>query len=215
MQKINTLIFDGSGVLINDLPAVFRANKEAYLMHGYEPPQTLEEFREKFTFPVREFHRSNGIPEEEIDSVERTYFERFSIYRDLIEPFPETADVLCELKQRGIQLGIYSNVPKKDLRELLEKFGILMYFDAIIGQGDGEEKKPSPKPILNVLSRLNTTPESAAYVGDMEEDMTIGRRAGVRVIAMDREEAYQPIERLKLHNPDYVITSLYDLLQIV
>ena len=214
MQRINTLIFDVSGVLVNDLPAVFRANREAYLIHGYDPPQTIEEFREKFTFPIREFHKGNGVPEEMIDEVERTYTEKFPLYKDLVQPFSEVKEALSEISQKGIKLGIYSHMPGEVLRELLEKYGIIMYFETIIGRDDCGKKKPSPEPLLTALSRLDATPETAAYIGDMEEDMMMGKNAGVSVIAMDRRGAYQSITRLKSHNPDYIINSLYDLLEI-
>jgi phosphoglycolate phosphatase-like HAD superfamily hydrolase len=61
---------------------------------------------------------------------------------------------------------------------------------------------------------LNASPKNAGYVGDMEEDMVAGKRAGVYTLAVDRTEAYHPICRLKLHDPDYIITDLNDLISV-
>jgi len=214
MGKINTFIFDVSGVLIDDLLTVYQANNDAYLFYGYNPFSSIEEFKAKFKLPVLDFHRSNGIPKEMIDTVEREYRERYPVYQDLIKLFPEVKNVLSELKNRSMRLGISSNIPNKFLMEHLNRFEILTYFDAITGQNDCDEQKPSPKPILTTLSKLNADSRNSAYVGDMEEDMIAAKRAGVCAIAVYRTEAYQPIWRLRLHNPDFVITSLNDLLKI-
>jgi FMN phosphatase YigB (HAD superfamily) len=85
MRKINTLIFDVSGVLINDLPAVWHTNRDAYSFYGYNTFASIEKFKEKFKLPIKEFHKSNGIPEEMIDKVERRYRERYPLYQHLIE----------------------------------------------------------------------------------------------------------------------------------
>jgi len=215
MEKISILIFDVSGVLIDDLVTVYRANNDAYSFYGYRPFSSIEEFKAKFKLRPIEFHRSNGISEEMIDTVERKYRERYPFYQHLIKVFPEVQEVLLELKNKGIRMGISSNIPNEFLIEHLNRFEILKYFHAVTGQDDSDEQKPSPKPILITLSGLNADPRNAAYVGDMEEDMIAAKRARVHTVAVDRKEAYQPIWRLKLHNPDYVITSLNDLLEIV
>jgi phosphoglycolate phosphatase-like HAD superfamily hydrolase len=132
--------------------------------------------------------------------------ELYPLYTEFVRPFPEVGGVLSQLKNKGVKMGISSNVPSKFLEEHLRRFDMLRYFDAITGQDDCDEQKPSPKPILTTLSKLNIhNPKNAAYAGDMEEDMIAGKRARVYTIAVDRREAYQPIWRLKRHNPDYTI----------
>jgi phosphoglycolate phosphatase-like HAD superfamily hydrolase len=128
--------------------------------------------------------------------------------------FPEARNVLSELKEMDVELGVASGIPNKFLLEHLRRFQILTYFDAITGQDDCDEQKPSPKPVLATLSKLNASAKSAGYVGDMEEDIVAGKRAGVYTLAVDRIEAYHPISRLELHDPDYVISDLNDLISV-
>lgn len=214
MGKIETLVFDVSGVLIDDLHAVWAANRDAYSFYGYKA-FSIEEFKEKFKMPIVEFHESNGIPEDMIDTVQRMYLEKYPTHQHLIRIFPEVRDVLSQLKNKGVKLGISSNIPSKFLIDHLRQFKILTNFDAITGQDDCDEQKPSPKSILATLSKLGSSPKSSAYIGDMEEDMIASKRAEVYTIAVDRREAYQPIWRLKIHNPDYIITNLMDLFNII
>jgi HAD superfamily hydrolase (TIGR01549 family) len=214
MRKINTLVFDVSGVLIDDICTVWKANNDAYSFCGCSPLYSIEDFKQKFKLPIAEFHRANGIPEKMIDIVERHYLERYPRYQHLIRVFPEAKNVLSELKQINVKLGVASNIPNRFLIEHLHRFQILTYFEVITGQEDCDEQKPSPKPVLATLSKLNASPRNAAYVGDMEEDMVAGKRAGVYTVAVDRSEAYHPICRLKLHDPDYIITDLNDIISV-
>ena len=116
-----------------------------------------------------------------------------------------------------VELRVASGIPNKFLLERLRRFQILTYFDAVTGQDDCDEQKPSPKPVLAILSKLNASPKNTGYVWDMEEDIVAGKRAGVYTFvarALDRSEAYHPICRLKLQDPDYIITDLNDLIRL-
>jgi pyrophosphatase PpaX len=214
MRKINSLIFDVSGVLIDDICTVWKANNDAYSFCGYNTIYSIEDFKQKFKLPISAFHKANGVPQEMIDIVQRHYLKQYLRYQRLITVFPEAKNVLSQLKEMDVELGIASNIPNKFLIEHLHRFQILTYFDAITGQDDCDEQKPSPKPVLTTLSKLNASPKNAGYVGDMEEDMVAGKRAGVYTLAVDRSEAYHPICRLKLHDPDYIITDLNDLTRV-
>jgi len=52
------------------------------------------------------------------------------------------------------------------------------------------------------------------YVGDMEENIMAGKRANAITVAIVRNESYHPRWRLERHNPDYIISSLEELLMV-
>lgn len=73
MSRLDTVIFDASGVLLDDLYAVWRANREVYERCGVRKIETLEEFKERFKLPIYEYHRSMGISDEVIPRLEEEY----------------------------------------------------------------------------------------------------------------------------------------------
>ena len=94
-------------------------------------------------------------------------------------------------------------------RYVLEKFGLLPYFDHVQGT-DGFPAKPSPDVIFASLNIFGTKPEDCLFVGDSATDMEAGRRAGVKTCAVlygygDREEMLR-------WKPDYVIEYPAELL---
>ncbi|MDI6806345.1 MAG: HAD-IA family hydrolase [Candidatus Aenigmarchaeota archaeon] len=207
-------MFDCSGVIIDDLYTVWNANSDAYEAFGFKRFETLEEFKEKFKLPIPEFHRCSGIPEDRVDEVEKGFKQFYPKYFFHVKIFPEVKDVLEELKRKRISLSIVSNIPNLFLREHLQEFKIANYFDVITSQEDCNEQKPSPKSLLVTLEKLKARPEESAYVGDMEEDVIAGKRANVYTIAISRAGSYHPSWRLKKQNPDYFISSLYELLSL-
>lgn len=85
----------------------------------------------------------------------------------------------------------------------------------VTSQDDCDEKKPSPKPILITLEKRVSKPEQAAYVGDMEEDIVVGRRAHTYPIAVCRNDSYHPSWKHERQKPDFLISNLNELLPIV
>jgi beta-phosphoglucomutase-like phosphatase (HAD superfamily) len=66
MRKINSLIFDVSGVLIDDACTVWKANNDAYSSCGYSTFHSIEDFKQKFKPPISAFHKANRVPQEMI-----------------------------------------------------------------------------------------------------------------------------------------------------
>ena len=66
---------------------------------------------------------------------------------------------------------------------LLDSLGLLRHFEYISGGDSVSERKPSPAPILDVLSHLAVKPADALFIGDSVYDVMAARAASVRVVA--------------------------------
>jgi len=214
-RKIETIMFDVSGVLIDDIYTVWKSDSDAYEACGFGRIESVEKFKEIFKLPITEWCRSMGVPDSVIPKLEEEYRKAYPKYSDHIKIFPEVKDVLRKLKQEKHNLAVVSNIPNQFLIEHLQRFGIDKYFKVIIGQDDCKEQKPSPKPILKALGKLGSKPEKSAYVGDMEEDIIAGKMAQVYTFAVCRDESYHPVWRLKRQNPDFIVSELNELLTIL
>ena len=85
-------------------------------------------------------------------------------------------------------------------RSVLEKFGLLTYFDHVQGT-DGFPAKPEPDVIFASLKVLGANPEDCLLVGDSPADMEAGRRAGVKTCAV--LWGYGRREDMARWQPDY------------
>ena len=85
-------------------------------------------------------------------------------------------------------------------RSVLEKFGLLTYFDHVQGT-DGFPAKPEPDVIFASLKVFGANPEDCLLVGDSPADMEAGRRAGVKTCGV--LWGYGRREDMARWQPDY------------
>ena len=108
---------------------------------------------------------------------------------------------------RRLRVGLVSS----DFRRHAVGYNLLPWFDHVQGT-DGFPCKPAPDVLLRSISALGARPEDCLFVGDSEADMEAGRRAGVRICAVDY--GYGKSEALAKWEPDYWVSDLRELLVV-
>ena len=214
-RTIDAALFDWSGTLVDDLDVVWRTNDQTLMSFGV-PHQDIGTFRERFTLPWQSFYGLYGLSDAKILEEVDARFWRF--YRPLsegIRPFPETLPLLTKLKSMGLKTAIVTQTKRGPLLEQIDRFGLAALIDATVGAEDAEELKPSPKPILAALKKLDVGAGKVVFTGDMVEDVLAGNGAGVRVISIVRKGSYQTEERVKSGNPYRIAHSMTEVANII
>ena len=93
-------------------------------------------------------------------------------------------ETLAALNHRGFRLGICTNKQQRATLAVLQGFGILSYFTAVVGGDATKYRKPDPRHLLAVLDQLNVTPNESVMVGDNENDYAAAQEAGTAAILM-------------------------------
>lgn len=153
---------------------------------------------------VLERHGHTGISDETIKrTIGKTLEESFSILTGITSPetlaaykkeyvkeadthmtvntvfFPETVDVLMQLKRQGAKLGIISTKYRYRIHEMLDKHLPANFFDIIIGGEDVKKPKPHPQGIRKALWKLHRTKAETLYIGDSTVDAQAAQQAKV------------------------------------
>lgn len=148
-----------------------------------------------------------GVTEAEMAELLRRYREAYHArgHRET-RPYPGVAEALSRL---GGRKATATTKGTPTTRAVLEKFGLLAYFDHVQGT-DGFPSKPAPDVVLRSLDGLGVRPEECLLVGDSAPDMEAGRRAGVKICAVTY--GYGDPEALARWQPDYRISDLRQLI---
>ncbi len=117
----------------------------------------------------------------------KTFTSRFAdvyakCFADHVALYPDVEETLRTLSQWP--KAILSNRPKSIITATLSHLGIISHFVAVVGGDSGAGRKPSPAPILQLLSQFGVKPEDALMVGDSIIDVEAGRSAGVQTVAV-------------------------------
>jgi putative hydrolase of the HAD superfamily len=97
------------------------------------------------------------------------------------------AELLAELKRRGLKLGVISNWDER-LPTLLERLDIGRFFDATIVSSLVGVEKPHPRIFETALTALGVEAARALHVGDNRIDDLEGASAvGMRALLLSRQ----------------------------
>jgi putative hydrolase of the HAD superfamily len=107
--------------------------------------------------------------------------------------FSDVAPALAELKQKGLILGLISNV-EQDIKGTLDKLGLTSWLTKIVISQDAGAAKPRPEIFRYALEKAEVLPTEAIYVGDQYQvDIAGARGVGMKGILIDRTDYYRNI----------------------
>jgi HAD superfamily hydrolase (TIGR01549 family) len=121
----------------------------------------------------------------------------------MFQIFPDAAETLRQIKQKGIKVGLLSNVGRRmapSRRPSLEEHGILHHFDAIILSVEVGVWKPDKKIFEIALREIGTQdPRLAMHVGDsLKADVRGARNAGLIPIFFDPLDLHSSEDAIKI-----------------
>jgi 2-haloacid dehalogenase len=129
-----------------------------------------------------------------------------------LDPFPEVASVLKQLKSAGLRTAILSNGTPKMLEAAVEAANLGAMFDAVLSVEEVGIYKPHPKVYQLALDRLRLPADSISFQSSNAWDAHAASAFGMKVVWCNRYG--QQRERLP-GAPDVEVTSLSELPAIV
>ena len=127
--------------------------------------------------------------------------------------YPGVKEILCELKNRHIKLGLVTNNGRAGTNLTLDRCGIRTLFESVVTRDDCQEMKPNAAPIIQVLAEMEADVEETILVGDGVMDIIAAKAVGLRSAAVATGPSH--IQRLLETEPDYVLGSINDLPELV
>ncbi len=107
-------------------------------------------------------------------------------------------ELLKKLQQKGIKIGLGS--ASKNAMGILEKTGIIPYFDALIDGNVVQLSKPNPEVFLKGAEVLEIAPAHCLVLEDAQAGIDAARAAGMQVIGIGWKE--------HLRGADFVVADL-------
>lgn len=206
-KKPKHIIWDWNGTLQNDVVAAVVGINVLLEQRGM-PLVDVEKHRELFSFPARNYYIALGfdLEKENWDEMSNTFIKAF-----LAEPstnlFDWTIPTLSFFKEREIGMSLVSAAEQNTLIKTVEKYGILHYFDNIVGltdHGAGSKAENAKK----LVSKLDIPLDEIFLVGDTSHDKEVADFVGCNCILV--ESGYESKERL-LKSGASVIPSIKEL----
>jgi phosphoglycolate phosphatase len=213
-RPFEALVFDLDGTLIDSAPDVC-ASVNRVLKTKERRDLSLDEAKDMLGWGGRVLMEkalaATGEPgsENEIDDALQGFLESYADHpAGLTTVFPGAVETLESFRTGGVKLGICTNKPTATTPPVLKALGLDGFFD-VVSCGDAvAHKKPDGRHVLHVIDELGAMAETAAMVGDSENDILAAIDAGVRSVCVTFGYAHMPLEEI---GADALIDHFEDL----
>ena len=107
-QMIRNLIFDWSGTLVDDLPAVWQATNYVFQRAGVAE-LSLEKFRAEFCLPFTDFYE-RYVAHVPVAQLEQWFHAAYRRLADAVVELPHAREFLAWCRERGVRMFVLSSV---------------------------------------------------------------------------------------------------------
>ncbi len=186
-KKIQAVILDVDGTLVNSNDAHAQAWIDAMADQGYQVP--FEKVR-----PLIGMGADKVLPEvlgieKESDEGKKISQRRKEIlktrYLSTIKSFPGARDLIQQMHDRGLKLIIATSADPDELEQTLKIVGpqVQDLMEKQTSSKDVKQSKPDPEIMEVVLKQSGFAPDEMIMVGDTPYDIEAAAKVGIKAIA--------------------------------
>lgn len=211
--KMCGVLFDLDGTLVDTYALLQRSFHHA-VQDVFGEDRSMAAFDATIGQPlVTQFWRYTDDPETHAALIASYRTFNRAIEAETIAAFPGMDGMLRELVAEGWRLGVVTSKRHGSAKSNLDIFGMMPFFECLVGSDDAERAKPDPLPILVGARKLGLAPERCFYVGDSPYDITAGNAAGSVTVAVHWGQ--HPIAALRPMHPALECERIADLPEVL
>ena len=205
--RIQAVIFDFDGVLVDSEPIRFTAGSQALEEIGVS--LSWERFMKFWLGRTDDAGLRDILGDRFEADGKRVVARRNALYEerlDEVQAFPDSLRLLRRVPD-GTRLAVATGSRQTEVERILTRLGLFQEFHAIVTAEDYAHAKPAPDPFLAAARRLDISPSSCLVIEDSSAGVTAARAAGMPVVALDRGRGAVGLEQA-----DWRVVNLDELI---
>lgn len=211
-SRFKLVVFDFDGTLFDCLPHKIKLSLKLISEKTGLTPKEAEKIYYLNDFRVSHIIAGHlGLSEEERREVAKEYLRRKARALTNAKLFAEVETALRKMREAGLKLALVSLAHEGDAQKQLNK--IKGFFDEV-AFSDPLKKVyvKTPEFLSDVSERLNVAPGEAVFVGDAQQDIEIGKKAGFFTVA---REGTLSRKKLEAAGADLIVKDLNELVEFL
>ena len=143
------------------------------------------------------------------DQAHALFFKHYADNVTESKPYEGVIETLSALQAKGLRLACVTNKPERFTMPLLDKTGLLDFFEAVVSGDTLPKKKPDPIQLQYICAKFNVLEAEAMLVGDSLTDVKAAHAAGCYIVTVPY--GYNQGKPIDYHLVDDAITCLTEL----
>ena len=203
---IRNIIFDWSGTLVDDLPAVLKASNFVLTQAG-KAEMSLEQFRAEFSLPFTKFY-DRHTPHVPMPQLEKWFHSSFRQVQTSVIELPHARDFLKFCRAKKLRMFLLSTIHADHFAVQ----GRMIDFNTFLEKSytDVWDKR---KKIHEILAENNLKLAETLFIGDMEHDIETAKHGGIHSCAV--LTGYNTLAQLRTARPDLIVEHLGELRRVL
>ncbi len=177
------ILFDLDGTLIDSTDAIVSTFHYACDMQKFQKV-TDEKIMALIGYPLDIMFKSVGVSDDKVWDFVASYKEEYRKISTQKTTLLEGANESILSAKEFATLGIVTTKTGRYSEVLMEYFGLMKYFDVLIGREDVEHPKPHAEPILKAMDKLEIGTKEIWMIGDTKLDLISAQNAGINSIGV-------------------------------
>jgi phosphoglycolate phosphatase-like HAD superfamily hydrolase/ADP-ribose pyrophosphatase YjhB (NUDIX family) len=203
---IRNIIFDWSGTLVDDLPAVLKASNFVLEQSG-RTAMSLPQFRAEFSLPFTRFY-DRHTPEVPLPQLEEWFHAEFRRAQASVVELPHARAFLEFCRAKQFRTFLLSTIHTDHFKQQCAVTG----FDAYLDRPYTNIR--DKRQVIHELLRENgLVADETLFIGDMEHDIETARHGGIHSCAV--LTGYNTLEQLRAAKPDLIVEHLDELKRVL
>ncbi len=182
-ERIVIILFDLDGTLIDSTEAILECFHHTFDVFKHPQP-TDAAIKALIGYPLDSMYADLGVGEDKVWDFVASYkecYRKISTQKTfLLENAREAVMQASQFASLGIvttKTGTYSKI-------LMENFGLMQYFDVLIGRENVEKPKPDAEPIVKALEHFDIENKEVWMIGDTELDLRSAKNAQINAVGV-------------------------------
>lgn len=177
-MRYKNVVWDWNGTLLDDVMVGHGALKAMMEKRGLGTI-TLQEYKDGFGFPVREFYEGLGFDfsRDNWQEVSQDFVDSYDLLAGGVELNQGVREVLASLQQQGVKQYILSALQEDSLQKMVAEFGIGGYFERVCGAADIYAGGKVPRG-QRMLADCGIVAKETLMIGDTLHDAEVAAALG-------------------------------------
>lgn len=218
--QFSAIVWDLDGTLVDSAPDLASAlnavlDKRGFAGHSLSTVRTM--IGDGAAQLVERGFNATGIRLDagQLDELVSLFMQEYvACATDLTRPYPLVVDVLEQIREMNVPMGVCTNKPEAISRQILDELGLSGYFSSVVGGDTTSTRKPDPQPLLTCIRELATEPHASLMIGDSAVDVNAAHAAGVSIGLVPWGYRSAPVEELGADFILYDLAALPELIRV-
>lgn len=202
---IKNIIFDWSGVVKDCVEDHLFVVNHMFKELG-APEITMEELRANWVQPYMLFY-NKYLPSLTLEE-EKDAYKRAIAKAPKAKPYPGIVETIRSFKDKNISMAVVSSDFPETLFQEIEVFGLKGVFLDVVTNAHNKSDS-----LGEIIHKYNFIREETIFIGDSNHEIEAGKNQGIKTGAVTW--GYSEKERLLSSKPDFLLSSLSDLEDLV